>query len=124
MGAAVQYLRDERNVFFLALEAQEPVGFLRGTVLRQIHTERPQMFLYEIGVAPAHRRQGIGRSLIRALIAHCQDRGFDEIFVLTDPANSAAVSLYQSTGGRPETPADRMFVYHLDAPRRPSPKRS
>jgi len=107
------YLTDERNVFFVAEDAGKAVGFLRGTGLLQVDTRRKQMFLYEIGVAPAYRRRGVGRQLIRALIRYCRSRGFEEAFVFTDPKNRAAVGLYRSTGARTETPADRMFVYRL-----------
>lgn len=111
--AARAYLRDRRNVFFLARLSGEPVGFLRGTSLMQLHTGRRQMFLYEIGVAPSHRDQGVGRSLVEALLRYCRELDFQEVFVFTDPGNTAAVNLYQSTGARTETPADRMFVYPL-----------
>jgi ribosomal protein S18 acetylase RimI-like enzyme len=114
--AARAYLADERNVFFLAEEGERPVGFLRGTSLGQVHTERPQMFLYEIGVSAGYRRGGVGRALVKALLDHCRLHGFEEVFVFTDPANQAAVALYRGTGGVTETPADRMYVFRLDSP--------
>lgn len=112
-SATRAYLEDDRNVFLLAMEQGRPVGFLRGTSLRQISSDRPQMFIYEIGVDVDFRRQGAGRALIRALLDFCQAGGFEEAFVLTDPGNSAAVGLYRATGGAPETTADRMYVYRM-----------
>lgn len=108
-----EYLADERNVFLLASEGDRAVGFLRGSTLRQLRTVRRQMFIYEIGVAGAHRRQGIGRALIEALLHYCRSNDFEEAFVLTDAGNEAAVNLYRSTGAVTENPADRMFVYHF-----------
>ena len=113
-NAVLAYLQDERNIFLLALEDRRPVGFLRGTALTQVSSERRQMFIYEIGVAAASRRQGVGTALVRALLEHCRAEGFEEAFVLANPENDAAVHLYRSTGGVPETPADRMYVYRLD----------
>lgn len=114
------YLSDPANVFLLASEDGRAAGFLRGTEMRQPHTHRPQMFLYEIAVLPEFRRRGVARSLIRWLLAYCRRRGFDEVFVFTSPNNRAAVRLYRSTGGVTETDADRMFVYQLSpASRRP-----
>ncbi|NNN18097.1 MAG: GNAT family N-acetyltransferase [Thermoplasmata archaeon] len=43
-------------------------------------------------------RRGVADELIRWLLNYCRERGFEEVFVLTDPANEAAVTLYQSTG--------------------------
>jgi ribosomal protein S18 acetylase RimI-like enzyme len=112
-AAVRSYLRDDRNVFLLAYEGDEPVGFLRGTELAQLKSRRNQMFLYEIAVDRGARRRGTGRALIEWLLRHCRERGFEEIFVYTDPSNEAAVRLYRSTGATTETPADRMFVYHV-----------
>ena len=112
--AAVRaYLADHRNVFLLAYEAGQPVGFLRGTELGQLKSDRRQMFLYEIAVKEGARRRGYGRALIEWLVRECRERGFEEIFVFTDPANEAAMMLYRSTGAVTETPADRMLVYQL-----------
>jgi ribosomal protein S18 acetylase RimI-like enzyme len=111
--SARAYLADDRNVVFLAVDGPRPIGFVRGTSLRQLGSGRPQMFLYEIGVIASHRRRGVGKSLVSALLEHCRAQGYEEMFVLTDPANTAAVSLYRSTGATTETPADRMFVYRL-----------
>lgn len=74
------------------------------------------MFLYEVGVVEEFRRRGIGGELIQWLLRYCRDRGFEEIFVFTDPDNAPAVNLYRSTGAVTETPADRMFVYQLHTP--------
>lgn len=108
-----RYLADPRNLFLLATVEETAAGFLRGTALQQLRTGRPQFFLYEIGVAPPFRRRGIGRALLLELLRYCRAHGYDEVFVLTDPSNRAAVRLYRSTGAVTETPADRMFVYRL-----------
>jgi [ribosomal protein S18]-alanine N-acetyltransferase len=113
--AAQRYLRDRRNVLWVARDGSRTVGFLRGTTLGQLHSRRRQMFLYEVAVTRGWRRRGIGRALVRALLAYCRARGYEEVFVFTDPHNRAAVALYRSTGGRTETAADRMYVYALGA---------
>jgi aminoglycoside 3-N-acetyltransferase I len=113
VAAVRSYLADERNVFLIAYEGSEAIGFLRGTELGQLRSKRKQMFLYEIAVAEEFRRRRVGTALISALLKDCRELGFAEVFVFTDPANEAAVGLYRSTGATTETPADRMFVYSL-----------
>ncbi|MFZ0699999.1 MAG: GNAT family N-acetyltransferase [Thermoplasmata archaeon] len=111
--AVREYLAEDRNILLLAMERGRAVGFLRGTALGQLRSTRPQMFLYEVSVLKGFRRRGIAGKLIRSLLSYCRERGFEEVFVLTDPNNRAAVRLYRSTGALPETSADRMFVYQL-----------
>ncbi|MGC2035175.1 MAG: GNAT family N-acetyltransferase, partial [Thermoplasmata archaeon] len=116
------YLADDRNVFLLAYEGNEVAGFLRGTELGQLGSQRKQMFLYEIEVGPRFRRHGVGAGRVRSLLQYCRERHFEEIFVLTDdPANEAARRLYLSTGAITETVADRMYVYRLDPSGGPDP---
>jgi ribosomal protein S18 acetylase RimI-like enzyme len=119
-AATRRYLEDPRNVVYLATAGREPVGFLRGSELDQPFTARKQMFLYEIAVVEPHRRKGIGTTLVRELLRYCEERGFEEVFVFTDPANDAAVRLYRGTGANTETPGDRMYVYRLEPAAGPS----
>ena len=111
--AVARYLAGPANHVWLAYRGSRPVGFLRGTELLQVETRAPQFFLYEISVAEEHRRKGVGRDLVRAMIRFIRRRGHAEAFVFTSPSNRAAVRLYRSTGGVTETDADRMFVYPL-----------
>jgi len=113
LAAVRVYLADDRNVLLFAFEGSEAVGFLRGTELHQLSTRRKQLFLYDIGVDEPFRRRGVATALIKSLLQDCRERGFEEAFVLTDPANEAAVHLYRSTGALTETNADRLFVYPL-----------
>jgi len=113
ISAVRSYLADERNVLLAAFEGSDVVGVLRGTELLQLKSRRKQMFLYELMVDEPFRRRGIGTAMIEALLRDCRERGFGEVFVLTDPGNATAVRLFQSTGALTETPADRMYVYPL-----------
>ncbi len=115
LRAVRAYLGDPRNIFLMAYEGELPVGFVRGTELGQLGSEKGQLFLYEIAVLESHRRRGIGSALVRALLDHCRSNGLEEMFVFTDdPANRAAHRLYVSTGAVTETPGDRMYVYRLE----------
>lgn len=120
-SAVRAYLADARNLLLFAYEREVPIGFVRGTLLLQLDSDRTQMFLYEIGVMPSFRRKGVGKALIRELLDFCRKNEVEEVFVLTSPEDPAAVRLYTSTGAGTETPSDRMYVYRLtDAPTPPS----
>ena len=123
LRATRRYLADPRNLFLMAWDGRIAVGFLRGTFLLQTRTSMPQFFLYEIGVANGARRRGVGTALVSTMLEYARAAGCEEAFVLTSPRNRAAVALYRSTGGRAETPGDRMYVYRL-ARRRRSPRGS
>jgi aminoglycoside 6'-N-acetyltransferase I len=58
-----------------------------------------------VGVAGGHRRRGIARRLLGALLAHADALGCREAWVLTERDNLPAMALYESTGGR-EAPDD------------------
>jgi ribosomal protein S18 acetylase RimI-like enzyme len=62
-----------------------------------------EMFLYELGVAEQHQRQGVGRALVDALRAIAVERGCYGMWVLTDDDNVAALATYRAAGaGEPE----------------------
>jgi ribosomal protein S18 acetylase RimI-like enzyme len=87
-------LADDRTIFLAAFDGERPVGFAFGYVLPRRHGTETILFVYEIGVDEAYRRQGIGSRLMRELLA-----GHDEAFVLTEPDNGSANALYASMGG-------------------------
>jgi ribosomal protein S18 acetylase RimI-like enzyme len=112
--AARGYLRDERCVFLLAYDGPDVAGFVRGTLLPQIEMPQPQLFLYEIDVAPAFQRRGIAKALVGALAAIARKAGCNEMFVFTNRSNDAAMRLYATTGGVTEADDEQMFVYKFD----------
>ena len=112
--AARRYLADDHSVFLLAYQGPDAAGFVRGTLLPQIETTRPQLFLYEIDVAAAYRRRGIARALVKALGAIAQEAGCNEMFVFTNRSNDAGMRLYATTGGVTEADDEQMFVYNFD----------
>jgi L-amino acid N-acyltransferase YncA len=54
-----------------------------------------------IYIAPQFRRQGIGRLLLKRLIADCEVRGFRQMIgVIGDSANTASVAVHAAAGFR------------------------
>jgi ribosomal protein S18 acetylase RimI-like enzyme len=95
----VGLLSDEATIFLAAFQGDEPIGFVFGYELPRRHGTPSMLFIYEIEVEEAHRRQGIATRLMTELEQIARARGIGEAFVLTEPDNEAANVLYESLGG-------------------------
>jgi len=98
-----RFLGAEGHHLLVALtESGEPAGFVSG--VETTHPDKgTELFLYELSVAPEHRRRGVGRSLVEALAQLARDRGCYGMWVGTEPDNAAAIATYRAAGsGRPE----------------------
>ncbi len=81
----------------LAYVEGEPVGFVSGVDIT--HPDKgTEMFLYELAVAPAQQRRGIGRALVEALADRARALDCYGMWVLTDAENAAALAVYRSAG--------------------------
>jgi ribosomal protein S18 acetylase RimI-like enzyme len=76
---------------FVVRESGSPVGFLLGRIV----AGTPVIDL--IAVAPAHRRQGHGRRLIEAALAHYAD-GYSSLRLATQDSNQDAIAIYLHLG--------------------------
>jgi ribosomal protein S18 acetylase RimI-like enzyme len=94
-------LADDRTIFLAAFQGDEPVGFVFGYELPRRHGDPSILFVYELDVDEACRRQGIGTRLMTELARIAKSRGIGEGFVLTEPDNAPANALYESVGGAP-----------------------
>jgi ribosomal protein S18 acetylase RimI-like enzyme len=111
-STAASFLANPGNYLIVAETHGELVGFVLAYRLDRLDRDAAQLFIYEVGVAPARRRAGIGTRLmafVRQLVA---DESLMEAFVLTDRDNTAAVDLYRGTGAEVEGPGSVLFVYH------------
>jgi aminoglycoside 3-N-acetyltransferase I len=89
-------LADEHTIFVAAFDREVPVGFAFGYLLPRRHRTPWMLFVYELDVDEAYRRQGIATRLMQELFAHA---GGVEAFVLTEPDNEAANATYAKVGG-------------------------
>ena len=62
--------------------------------LRAARTDAWQGDIQTLAVSPEHRRGGLGRTLLRALIAEASARGATEVFLEVRADNEAALALY------------------------------
>ena len=56
------------------------------------------LLLYEIEVAAAHRRRGVGQSMLQLLSRISRETGAYKTWTLTDAANDASRAFYRSAG--------------------------
>jgi aminoglycoside 6'-N-acetyltransferase I len=109
-----EFLRDSRHHLAVALEDGIVVGF--ASAVHYVHPDKPmEMWINEVGVAPTHQRQGLGKRVLQAMFAHGRELGCREAWVLTSPANGAAIRLYESAGGTDLADPPVMFTFRLDA---------
>ena len=57
-----------------------------------------EFYVDNIAVSPAHRRQGVGRAVTKALIARARELGSSFLSLEVRPSNEAAIQLYYKHG--------------------------
>lgn len=119
-GATRAFLADRRHHLAVALDGGLVVGFASGIHYLHPDKPRPELWVNEIGVAPTHRRRGIGRRLLEALLAEGRAVGCTEAWVLAEAGNEAASNLYAASGGEAASARPVMFSFPLGPPAAPS----
>ncbi len=93
-----EFLADPRHHIAVAVDDGLVVGFASG--VDYIHPDKPaELWINEVGVAPSHHGQGLGKAVMRALLQVGRERGCREAWVVTNVGNAAARALYVSVGG-------------------------
>lgn len=93
-------LEDPGTIFLVAFDGGVPVGFAFGYELDRRHGDERMLFVYELDVDEAYRRQGIATRLMRELLRLAGEDGITDAFVLTEPDNVPANGVYAKVGGR------------------------
>jgi aminoglycoside 6'-N-acetyltransferase I len=95
---AREFLEDERHHIAVAVDDGCVVGFASG--VDYIHPDKSrELWVNEVGVAPAHRSKGLGKAVLKALLNVGKVMGCRTAWVLTDRGNPGAMALYTSIGG-------------------------
>jgi len=114
-----KFLANKDNSLFLAFWEGKIAGFLTGYRLQRIDKRKAEVLLYEISVHENFRKRGIGKALIQALKHWAKEVGADEVWVITNKSNTAAVAMYESEGGLIEATDEQMYTYkvsdHIDS---------
>ncbi len=95
-------IADGTKEFFIgfAAEGGEPLGFTQLSFFPSVWAEVPIGHIDELYVAPGHRGEGIGRVLIKALLARARERHAPSVGLTTGEANAGARALHESAGFR------------------------
>jgi aminoglycoside 3-N-acetyltransferase I len=103
----MQILSRDEVVMLVATEGKTVVGGLVAYELLKFERERSEFYIYDLAVAPEHRRRGIATQLIEAVKAIARERGGWVVYVQADHGDDPAIALYTKLGHRED-------VLHFD----------
>jgi aminoglycoside 3-N-acetyltransferase I len=102
-----QLLKSDYFIAIAALKAGQVVGGLAAYELKKFEQERSEIYIYDLAVKAAHRREGIATALIQKLKEIAAACGAYVIFVQADVGDNPAIELYTKLGERED-------VLHFD----------
>ena len=102
-------LGSDSFIALVALKNGSIVGGIAAYELQKFEQERSEIYIYDLAVATAHRREGIATALISELKIIAAARGAYVIFVQADIGDEPAIALYAKLGLRED-------VLHFDIP--------
>lgn len=102
-------LGDRTFIALVATEGDDVIGGLAAYELRKFEQPRSEIYIYDLAVSAAHRRQGVATALIEHLKRLAAHRGAWVVYVQADTGveDKAAIALYSKLGQREE-------VLHFD----------
>ena len=113
------FLADARHHLVVALDDGWVIGMV--SAVDYVHPDKaPQLWINEVGVAPAHQRRGVGRRLLDAMLAHGRALGCTEAWLGTEEENEPARRLYESAGSAHEP--FTLYSFRLEPGDEPEPR--
>lgn len=102
-------LGSDTFIALAALKRDEVIGGIAAYELKKFEQPRSEIYIYDLAVAAAHRREGIATALIEKLKEVAVERGAWVIFVQADTGveDEPAIALYTKLGRRED-------VLHFD----------
>jgi aminoglycoside 3-N-acetyltransferase I len=93
-----QLLSKQHFIALVAMKGAEVVGGITAYELDKFEQDRREIYVYDLAVAPSHRRRGVATGMIGELRGIASRRSVYIIFVQADPEDGPAVALYESLG--------------------------
>jgi len=98
---------------FLAIDGKTVVGM--ASSVEYFHPDKaPQLWINEVGVTMTHRRQGIGRRLVEALILEAEERGCTYAWLGTDADNVSGKACFGSVPDGEEPQPFLLYEWDLE----------
>ncbi len=96
----IEELKRSDSVILIAKEnASKSIGFVVGRLIPSNKPENPsEAEIYNIGVRNAHRKRGIGASLLGRFLAICSKNLVENVFLDVRASNVTATSFYSENG--------------------------
>ena len=91
-------LASDAFIALAALQGNDVIGGIAAYELPKYEQQRSEIYLYDLAVAAAHRRQGVATALIMELKKIAAARGAYVIFVQADKGDDPAIALYSKLG--------------------------
>ena len=106
-GYLQRLLGTDTFIALAAIKGAEVVGGIAAYVLHKFERERSEIYIYDLAVLEAHRREGIATAMILELKRVAAERGAYVVYVQADLVDAPAVALYTKLGVRED-------VLHFD----------
>jgi aminoglycoside 6'-N-acetyltransferase I len=112
--SARRFLDDPNSMIAVALHDDVVVGMATANVYG--HPDKAlQLFINEVGVAGPYRRRGLGKKLVRLLLARGTELACVEAWVATEEDNMPARALYTALNGKEDPSRAVVYTYDLNA---------
>ena len=104
----------DRGEILVLFVGHGPDGFAQLRFRSSLYGAGRDVCLEELYVVPERRGMGLGRALLDAAMEHARVRGADHIELTTSEADTAALSLYESSGftNREGAPGGPRMLYY------------
>ncbi len=96
---AKEFFADQRHHLVVAWHNDKIVGMV--SALDYVHPDKDlSLFINEASVVEAYQNRGIGREMMKFMVAYGRELGCGEIWVATEASNTQARKAYAAAGGR------------------------
>jgi len=94
------YLAQPGHLMTVAVAGGQVVGQCQAVIHR--HIDQPtELYIDNLGVAEAFKRQGVASRLVQAMFAWGRELGCEEAWVGTEPDNAEGRGFYEAGGAAP-----------------------